>query len=84
MSNLLRSLIHESNSDFAESMKKYIKVNRRWENQWEIFASLVEKYGKWIVYDPGISKNTLLLWALPLFLVGGAIIINKILEKYEL
>ena len=52
----------------------------------EIFSSLIEKYGQWIVYDPGISKNTLLLWTLPLllFLIGGAIIANRIFKKdYE-
>ena len=78
--------IHESNSDFAESMKKYIKSElENGKNKDEIFSSLVEKYGQWIVYDPGISKNTLLLWALPLllFLIGGAIIGIKILKKYE-
>ena len=76
--------IHESNSDFAESMKKYIKSElENGKTDEEIFSSLVEKYGQWIVYDPGISKNTLLLWALPLllFLIGGAIIANKILKK---
>ena len=79
--------IHESNSDFAESMKKYIKSElENGKNKDEIFSSLVEKYGQWIVYDPGISKNTLLLWALPLllFLIGGAIIAKRILKKkYE-
>ena len=76
--------IHESNSDFAESMKKYIKSElENGKNKDEIFSSLVEKYGQWIVYDPGISKNTLLLWALPLllFLIGGAIIFKKIFRK---
>jgi len=45
--------------------------------------SLVEKYGQWIVYDPGISRNTLLLWSLPLllFLIGGVIIAKKIFTK---
>ena len=78
--------IHESNSDFAESMKKYIKSElENGKTNEEIFSSLVEKYGQWIVYDPGISRNTLLLWALPLllFLIGGAIIVKKILKKYE-
>jgi len=76
--------IHESNSDFAESMKKYIKDEiEDGKTNDEIFSSLVEKYGQWIVYDPGISRNTLLLWALPLllFLIGGAIIVNKIYRK---
>jgi len=76
--------IHESNSDFAESMKKYIKSElENGKTNEEIFSSLVDKYGQWIVYDPGISKNTLLLWALPLllFLIGGAIIVKKIFKK---
>ena len=76
--------IHESNSDFAESMKKYIKSElENGKTNEEIFSSLVEKYGQWIVYDPGISRNTLLLWSLPLllFLIGGAIIGMKIFRK---
>ena len=78
--------IHESNSDFAESMKKYIKSElENGKTNDEVFSSLIEKYGQWIVYDPGISRNTLLLWALPLllFLIGGVIIAKKFLEKYE-
>ena len=76
--------IHESNSDFAESMKKYIKSElENGKTNDEIFSNLVEKYGQWIVYDPGISRNTLLLWALPLllFLIGGVIIAKKIFRK---
>ena len=76
--------IHESNSDFAESMKKYIKGElESGKTNDEVFSSLIEKYGQWIVYDPGISRNTLLLWALPLllFLIGGVIIAKKIFRK---
>ena len=76
--------IHESNSDFAESMKKYIKSElENGKTNDEIFSLLVKKYGQWIVYDPGISRNTLLLWSLPLllFLIGGAIIAKKIFRK---
>ena len=76
--------IHESNSDFAESMKKYIKSELdNGKTDKEIFSSLIEKYGQWIVYDPGISRNTLLLWALPLllFLIGGVIIAKRIFRK---
>ena len=72
--------IHESNSDFAESMKKYIKGElENGKTNDEVFSSLIEKYGQWIVYDPGISRNTLLLWSLPLllFLIGGVIIAKK-------
>ena len=78
--------IYESNSDFAESMKKYIRGElENGKTNEEIFSSLVEKYGQWIVYDPGVSRNTLLLWSLPLllFLIGGVIITKKILKKHE-
>ena len=67
-------------------MKKYIKSElENGKTNEEIFSSLVEKYGQWIVYDPGISRNTVLLWYLPLllFLIGGAIITKKILKKHE-
>ena len=76
--------IHESNSDFAESMKRYIKSElENGKTDEEIFSSLVDKYGQWIVYDPGISRNTLLLWSLPLllFLIGGVIIAKRIFTK---
>ena len=76
--------IHESNSDFAESMKKYITGElENGKTNDEVYSSLIEKYGQWIVYDPGISRNTLLLWALPLllFLIGGVIIAKKIFRK---
>ena len=76
--------IHEFNSDFAESMKKYIKSElENGKTNDEVFSSLIEKYGQWIVYDPGISRNTLLLWSLPLllFLIGGVIIAKKIFRK---
>ena len=37
-----------------------------------------KKYGDWILNDPGFTKNTYILWLLPIlkFLVGGAIILR--------
>ena len=65
-------------------MKKYIKNElENGKTKDEIFSSLVQKYGQWIAYDPGISKHTFILWTLPLllFLIGGAIIVNRIFKK---
>ena len=49
----------------------------------EIYKFLKNKYGEWIVYDPEISKNTFLLWALPLilFVFGGLLIVRKVSIK---
>ena len=69
--------VYDSDSEFANSIK--ILVNKKLDegiSEKEIYIYLKEKYGEWILYDPEFSKNTYLLWLLPifLFLIGGAII----------
>ena len=76
--------VYDSQSDFALSMKQLIhdKINQGVEED-EIYKYLKEKYGEWIVYDPGVNKNTFLLWVLPLilFIFGGLLIIRKVTIK---
>ena len=69
--------VYDSDSEFANSLK--IIVNQKLEEgltEKEIYNFLEKKYGQWILYDPGFSKNTYFLWLLPilLFVIGGAII----------
>ena len=49
----------------------------------EIYSYFKEKYGDWILYDPGLNKHTYLLWLLPIliFLFGGAIIAKSFILK---
>ena len=49
----------------------------------EIYEFLKNKYGDWIVYHPEISKNTILLWVIPLilFIFGGILIMRKVSIK---
>ncbi len=76
--------IYDSQSDFAVSMKILInkKINEGL-NEKEIYDLLIEKYGEWIVYDTNLNKNTFILWGLPvlLFLIGGAIILKKLVFR---
>ena len=76
--------IYDSQSDFALSMKILIqnKIDEG-KNDEQIYDFLKSKYGEWIVYDPEISKNTILLWVLPLilFIFGGILIIRKVSIK---
>ncbi len=61
--------VYDSQSDFAISIKILIqKKLDEGKKEKEIYKFLKNKYGEWIVYDPEISKNTFLLWALPLIL----------------
>ena len=76
--------VYDSQSDFALSMKILIqnKIDEG-KNDEQIYDFLKSKYGEWIVYDPEITKNTFLLWLLPLilFVFGAILIIRKVSIK---
>ena len=77
--------VYDSESDFAFSIKLMVekKINNGLSEK-QIYEFLREKYGEWILYDPKLSKNTYILWLLPLllFLFGGAIVyMNLIIKK---
>ena len=76
--------VHDSDSEFAISLKLVVneKLNEGL-SETEIYDFLKDKYGQWILYDPGLNKSTYLLWLLPLllFLIGGAIIFKKFIIK---
>ena len=76
--------VYDSDSEFANSMKILVekKLNEGLSDK-QIYKYLQIKYGDWILYDRGISKNTYILWLLPLliFLFGGAIIYKKLIKK---
>ena len=73
--------VYDSESEFASSIKLIVdkKINEGLKEE-EIYEFLREKYGDWIIYDPELSKNTYILWLLPLllFLLGGVIMKKKI------
>jgi len=76
--------VYDSESEFSDSIKLLVKkqiVEGKSEEQ--IYEFLRDKYGDWIIYDPKLNKNTYILWLLPLllFLLGGAIMINKLKFK---
>ena len=74
--------VYDSDSEFANSMKILVenKLNEGLSDK-QIYKYLQIKYGDWILYDPGLNKNTYILWLLPLliFLFGGAIIYKKLI-----
>ena len=76
--------VYDSQSDFALSLKILIqnKIDEG-KNDEQIYSFLKSKYGEWIVYDPEITKNTFLLWVLPLilFVFGAILIIRKVSIK---
>ena len=79
--------VYDSDSEFANSLKILVekKINEGL-NEKQIYEYLKNKYGDWILYDPGFSKNTYFLWLLPIlmFLFGGAIILKKVFLKKKI
>ena len=74
--------VYDSQSDFSVSMKLIIeKKLSEGLNENEIYDFLINQYGQWISYDPEFNKKTFILWILPilLFLIGGAIIVRKLI-----
>ena len=72
--------VYDSQSDFALSVKDLIKNKLENGNtEDEIYKYLQTKYGDWILYEPKINKNTIILWGLPLilFIFGGLLIFRK-------
>ena len=76
--------VYDSESEFASSIKLIVgrKINEGLKEEM-IYEFLREKYGDWIIYEPTFSKNTYILWLLPLLLLlfGGAIMYKKIQNK---
>ena len=70
--------VYDSDSDFANSLKILVdKKLKEGLSEDQIYEYFKNKYGEWILYDPGLNKNTYILWLLPIliFLLGGAIIL---------
>ena len=76
--------IYDSDSEFANSLKIVVdKKLKEGLSEDQIYEYFKIKYGEWILYDPGLNKNTYILWLLPLliFLIGGAIIYKRFIVK---
>ena len=76
--------VYDSDSEFANSLK--IVVDKKLAeglSEHQIYEYFKIKYGEWILYDPGLNKNTYILWLLPIliFLVGGAIIYKSFIVR---
>ena len=76
--------VYDSDSEFANSLK--IVVDKKLQeglSEDQIYEYFKNKYGEWILYDPGLNKNTYILWLLPIliFLIGGAIIYKIFIVK---
>ena len=75
--------IDESNSELAKDLRVLIKekVSKGFNNK-EIYNYLSIRYGDYILLNPPLKTNTILLWFLPfLILILGTILMLKFIKK---
>ena len=75
--------IDESNSELAKDLRVLIKekVSKGFNNK-EIYNYLSRRYGDYILLNPPLKTNTLLLWFLPfLILILGTILMLRFIKK---
>jgi cytochrome c nitrite reductase, accessory protein NrfF len=60
----------ESNAPVAVSMRHQVfTLVAEGKNEAEITAWMTDRYGEFVRYNPALSRQTLLLWALPFLLL---------------
>ena len=66
--------IADSDAEMAQDMRALVRRRiAEGEEPEEIRNWLVDRYGRWITYDPPIDRVTWPLWLLPILLLGGGV-----------
>ncbi len=75
--------IADSDAEIAGDMRDLVRRRiAAGEKPREIRTWLVERYGDWVSYKPGLSPETLFLWAAPLLLVlTGGLLAGRRLKR---
>ena len=59
-----------SNSPIAQDLRRELyRMIQEGQNDQAITGFMVERYGNFVLYEPPMDKNTLLLWSLPALLL---------------
>jgi cytochrome c-type biogenesis protein CcmH len=66
--------IHDSDAPIAEAMRHEVRSRiSAGESDTQITNWLVDRYGDWVSFSPPSHGAGLLLWIVPLLLLGGAL-----------
>ncbi|MDR2872587.1 MAG: cytochrome c-type biogenesis protein CcmH [Xanthomonadaceae bacterium] len=73
----------DSNAQIAHDMRREVMdLMRQGKSDAEIKQFLVDRYGKFVLYNPPIDSHTWLLWFGPaLLLIAGAIVVVLIVRR---
>jgi cytochrome c-type biogenesis protein CcmH len=66
--------IHDSDAPIAQAMRHEVRARvAKGDSDAQITSWLVKRYGEWVNYAPPASGSGLLLWLIPLLLLGLAL-----------
>lgn len=73
----------DSNADLARDLRRNIyQMIRQGQEQEEITAYMVSRYGDFVLYRPPVQANTYLLWFGPfLFLLAGMLVLVAVVGR---
>jgi cytochrome c-type biogenesis protein CcmH len=70
--------IHDSDAPIAAAMRHEVRERiKAGQSEAEIESWLIERYGDWISFAPPASGGGLVLWVLPVLLLGGALLVAR-------
>ena len=75
--------IADSDAELAGDMRSLVRERiKAGESPRQVRAWLIERYGEWVSYKPGLSPGTLFLWAAPLLLIfAGGLLAARQLKR---
>jgi cytochrome c-type biogenesis protein CcmH len=68
--------IEDSNADLARDLRQLVRDRlKAGDNDDQVIAYIVARYGDWVLLNPPVNPRTYLLWAAPILIAGLGLIL---------
>jgi len=68
--------IEDSNADLARDLRQLVRERlKSGDNDDQVIAFIVARYGDWVLLNPPVNPRTYLLWAAPVLIAGIGLIL---------
>ena len=69
--------IEDSNADLARDLRQLVRDRlKAGDNDDQVIAYVVARYGDWVLLNPPVNPRTYLLWAAPLLIAGIGLVLT--------
>ena len=69
--------IEDSNADLARDLRQLVRDRlKAGDNDDQVIAYIVARYGDWVLLNPPVNPRTYLLWAAPILIAGAGLILT--------